>query len=257
MILKNLIGTGVFTALMFTVSAFVHEEKKETAVQNISAKNEGFAVLELFTSEGCSSCPPADQLMGEIEKKYKGQPVYILSYHVDYWNRMGWKDRFSSTQNSQRQQEYSSKLGSQVYTPQLVINGKAEFVGSDRKTAENTIASALNSLNDNKIDLKAKILPKQISFNYNISQINSKDKLLITFVEKQASTHVGSGENEGRYLQHFQIVRKQYPVTLKSKEGTAAFPIPDNFNSNDWEVIGLVQNIKSGEIVASAKAIFN
>jgi hypothetical protein len=257
MILKNLIGTGAFVALMFTVSAFVHEEKKETATQNISTKNEGFAVLELFTSEGCSSCPPADQLMGEIEKKYKDQPVYILSYHVDYWNRMGWKDRFSSAQNSQRQQEYSNKLGSQVYTPQLVINGKTEFVGSDRKTVENTISSALNSLNNNKIELKAKILPKEISFNYNISQATSKDKLFITFVEKQASTQVGGGENEGRYLQHFQIVQKQYPIILNTKEGTATFPIPNKFNSNDWEVIGLVQNTRSGEIVASTKAIFN
>ncbi len=183
MILKNLIGTG-FVALMFTVSAFVHEERKKTATQNISTKNEGFAVLELFTSEGCSSCPPADQLMGEIEKKYKDHPVYILSYHVDYWNRMGWKDRFSSAQNSQRQQEYSSKLGSQVYTPQLVVNGKTEFVGSDRTTVENTISSALNSLSDNKIDLKAKILPKEISFNYNISQANSKDKYTHHFRRK-------------------------------------------------------------------------
>lgn len=257
MVLKNLIGTGAFVALMFTVSAFVHEEKKETATQNISTKNDGFAVLELFTSEGCSSCPPADQLMGEIEKKYKDQPIYILSYHVDYWNRMGWKDRFSSAQNSQRQQEYSSKLGSQVYTPQLVINGKTEFIGSDRKTVENTISSALNGLNDNKIDLKAKIISKEISFNYTISQINSNDKLLITFVEKQASTNVGGGENEGRHLQHFQIVQKQYPVILNSKEGTTTFPIPNNFNVNDWEVIGLVQNTRSGEITASTKAIFN
>lgn len=257
MILKNLIGTGAFVALMFTVSAFVHEEKKETAIQNISTKNDGFAVLELFTSEGCSSCPPADQLMGEIEKKYKDQPVYILSYHVDYWNRMGWKDRFSSAQNSQRQQEYSNKLGSQVYTPQLVVNGKTEFVGSDRTTVENTISSALNGLNNNKIDLKAKILSKEISFTYNISQVNSKDKLLISFVEKHASTQVGGGENEGRNLHHYQIVQKQYPVNLSSKEGTATFPIPNNFNVNDWEAIGLVQNTRSGEIVASTKAIFN
>lgn len=257
MILKNLIGTAAFAALMFTFSAFVHEDKKDKETQNISVKNDGFAVLELFTSEGCSSCPPADQLMGEIEKKYKDQPVYILSYHVDYWNRMGWKDRFSSIQNSQRQQEYSSKLGSQIYTPQLVINGKTEFVGSDRTMAESSISSALNGLNDHKIDLKAKILTKEISFNYNISQAGPKDKLLITFVEKHASTQVGGGENEGRNLHHYQIVQKQYPVALDSKEGTATFPIPNNFNSNDWEVIGLVQNTRSGEIIASTKAIFN
>jgi len=256
MILKNLIGTAAFIALMFIVSAFVYKNKGEESHQNFSSKNNGFAVLELFTSEGCSSCPPADALMGQIAEKYKDKPVYILAYHVDYWNKLGWKDRFSSPQNSQRQQDYSNKLNSQVYTPQLVVNGKSEFVGSDKNAVENAISNALFGSEDITIDLKAKIISKEITFDYKISEVNSKNKLLITFVEKNSSTNVGGGENEGRHLQHWQIVQKQYPVSLNTAEGTVKFPLPNNFNTNDWEIIGLVQNTKSGEIVSSTKATF-
>ncbi|SDR02778.1 hypothetical protein SAMN05421664_3179 [Chryseobacterium soldanellicola] len=256
MILKNLIGTAAFVALMFIVSAFVYKNKAGKSYQNLSSKNNGFAVLELFTSEGCSSCPPADALMGQIAKKYKDKPVYILSYHVDYWNKLGWKDRFSSAENSQRQQDYSHKLSSQVYTPQLVVNGKSEFVGSDKNAVENAISSALFSSEGIRLDLKAEIISKEITFDYKISELNSKNKLLITFIEKNSSTNIGGGENEGRHLQHWQIVQKQYPVSLNSTEETVKFPLPNNFNTNDWEVIGLVQNTKSGEIVSSTKAVF-
>lgn len=257
MILKNLIGTVVFVALMFIVSAFVYQEKKETASPNTSTNNDGFAVLELFTSEGCSSCPPADQLMGEIEEKYKDQPVYILAYHVDYWNNLGWKDKFSSAENSKRQQQYAQTLHSQVYTPQLIINGKKEFVGSDRDVIENSIQTALLNSDNAKIDLSAKVSGKEISVNFKTSESNSQNKLLITLVEKKSSTHVQRGENEGHNLIHWQIVHQQHQITLKnSATGTTNFKIPENFNANDWEIIGMIQNMRSGEILGSAKASF-
>ncbi|WP_449397745.1 DUF1223 domain-containing protein [Chryseobacterium wanjuense] len=183
MILKNLIGTAAFVALMFTVSAFVYSNKTEKPQNNLT-ENNGFAVLELFTSEGCSSCPPADQLMGEIEKLYKDQPVYILAYHVDYWNNLGWKDKFSSVENSRRQQYYSRTLRSQVYTPQLVVNGKKEFVGSDRNNVEDAIENALFNSKNFPVDLSAKALDKEINVNYKTAENNSQNKLLITLVEK-------------------------------------------------------------------------
>jgi hypothetical protein len=252
MILKNIIGTGAFVALMFTVSAFVHEEKKET-----TTKNDGFAVLELFTSEGCSSCPPADQLMSEIEKKYKDQPVYILSYHVDYWNNLGWKDKFSSVQNSKRQQQYAQTLRSQVYTPQLIVNGKKEFVGSDQNAVENSIQTVLLNSNNTKIDLSAKVSEKEININFKTAESNSQNKLLITLVEKKSSTNVQRGENEGRHLVHWQIVHQQNQISLKnSTEGVTSIKLPENFNANDWEIIGMIQNVKTGEILGSAKASF-
>lgn len=257
MILKNLIGTAVFVALLFAVSAFVYQEKKETVTQRISTNNDGFAVLELFTSEGCSSCPPADKLMGDIEEKYKDQPVYILSYHVDYWNNLGWKDKFSSAENSKRQQQYAQSLHSQVYTPQLIVNGKKEFVGSDREAVENSIQTALLNSNNATIDLSAKASEKEINVNFKISESNSQNKVLITLVEKKSSTNVQKGENEGRHLVHWQIVHQQNQIALKNTTtGTTRFQLPENFNTNNWEIIGLIQNMKTGEIRGSAKASF-
>lgn len=257
MILKNLIGTAAFVALMFTVSAFSCTDKAEETLQNSTSNNNGFAVLELFTSEGCSSCPPADQLMGEIEKQYKDQPVYILAYHVDYWNNLGWKDKFSSVENSKRQQQYAQTLRSQVYTPQLIVNGKKEFIGSDRDAVENAIQTALLNDNNAKIDLSAKVSEKEINVNFKVQENNPQNKLLITLVEKKSSTNVQKGENEGRHLVHWQIVHQQNQTSLKnSPEGTTSFKLPANFNTNDWEIIGMIQNVKSGAILGSAEASF-
>jgi hypothetical protein len=85
----------------------------------------GFAVVELFTSEGCSSCPPADDLVAKIQKENNDQPVYILAFHVDYWNNLGWKDSFSSSAFSKRQNQYADWLNLRsVYTPQVIVNGR-------------------------------------------------------------------------------------------------------------------------------------
>lgn len=257
MVLKNLIGTAAFVALMFTVSAFAYSNKNEVINQNYTSSNEGFAVLELFTSEGCSSCPPADQLMGEIKKQYKDQPVYILSYHVDYWNHLGWKDKFSNIENSKRQQQYAQTLRSQVYTPQLVLNGKKEFVGSDRDAIQTGIQNALLNSNNTKIDLSAKVSGKGINVNFKTTENNSQNKLLITLVEKKSFTNVQKGENEGRHLVHWQIVHQQNQISLKnSAEGATSFKLPENFNINDWEIIGMIQNVKTGEILGVSKASF-
>ncbi|WP_027381749.1 DUF1223 domain-containing protein [Chryseobacterium daeguense] len=257
MILKNLIGTAIFVALLFTVSAFAFNNKPEKNLQNNTSDNNGFAVLELFTSEGCSSCPPADQLMGEIEKKYQDQPVYILAYHVDYWNSLGWKDKFSRPENSLRQQQYSRILQSQVYTPQLIVNGKEEFVGSDRNAVENAIQNALLNYKAIKVDVSAKINGKEINVNFKTAEKNSQHQLLITLVEKKSSTYVQKGENEGRHLVHWQIVHQQNKISLKnSSEGTTDFKLPENFGTNDWEIIGMIQNEKTGEILGSVEAGF-
>ncbi|MEO7532910.1 MAG: DUF1223 domain-containing protein, partial [Ferruginibacter sp.] len=105
---------------------------------------QGFAVVELFTSEGCSSCPPADAAMSVIANKYKEQ-VFVLGFHVDYWNRLGWKDEFSSSDYSKRQRNYATAFSLEgVYTPQVVVNGKSQFVGSDKSKIEKVIQSQLN-----------------------------------------------------------------------------------------------------------------
>src|SRR5882757_7431762 len=100
-----------------------------------SGNSKGFAVVELSTSEGCSSCPPADELVEKIQKDNKNGKIYILAFHVDYWDHQGWKDRFSDREFSNRQRQYAGWLNLQtVYTPQIVVNGTTEYVGSDQSS---------------------------------------------------------------------------------------------------------------------------
>ena len=103
--------TGLVTEAFITIT--------NKNINKPEATGKGFAVVELYTSEGCSSCPPADALVAKVQKESTDKPVYILAFHVDYWNRLGWKDVFSNHDYSSRQYQYSRWLKSEVYTPQI------------------------------------------------------------------------------------------------------------------------------------------
>ena len=106
---------------------------------------DGFALIELFTSEGCSSCPAADAILEEVQKKYIDKNVLIVGYHVDYWDKLGWKDVFSDASFTQRQEYYSTIFHlNSIYTPQVVVNGKTEFVGSNKEKLISSIEEQLN-----------------------------------------------------------------------------------------------------------------
>lgn len=107
-----------------------------------AAKNHGAIVVELFTSQGCSSCPPADRLLTELAGRERERPVIALAFHVDYWNDLGWRDPFSSASATARQEAYARALGRGLYTPQLVVNGRAHAVGSRRGEVERALGAA-------------------------------------------------------------------------------------------------------------------
>jgi hypothetical protein len=157
-------------------------------------------VVELFTSQGCSSCPPADAYIGELAER---KDVLALSFHVDYWDDLGWKDRFSSGIATERQRVYSAARGrSSVYTPQVVIDGKDDFVGTDRRNIGQALAMARSGVpvgillreGDVVVDLGAQ------------AQIAPSDVLMVAYLRK-ATTSIGRGENSGRKLDEFNIVR--------------------------------------------------
>jgi len=246
--------------VLFAVAALVSTAFVSSRLLNKKVKNEnkGFAVVELFTSEGCSSCPPADELVAKVEKESTDKPVYILAFHVDYWNRLGWKDVFSDAAYSKRQQDYAAYLHLQsVYTPQIVVNGKTEFVGSEENTLRNAIRNSLQKTPASQLSLNvSKETQNQVTLLYNTQGTDKNTVLLVALVQKQAQTKVERGENGGRTLAHVQIVRKLQQVSLNGNSGQTTVALPAGFNQQNWEVIGLLQNTANGNVTGAAKARF-
>jgi hypothetical protein len=156
-------------------------------------------VLELFTSQSCSSCPPADALLGKLAQ----QPgVIALAWHVDYWNNLGWLDKYSSKQATARQQAYARQLGSEVFTPALVVNGANVVVGSDRSEVERAIRTAAP-------------LPVPVTLNrtatgttVNIGGATSALRALSVLYDPEHATDVRGGENNGSQLHDYRVVRQ-------------------------------------------------
>jgi hypothetical protein len=160
-------------------------------------------VVELFTSEGCSSCPPADALLVELANR---PDLLALSLHVDYWDRLGWKDPSSSPEATARQERYAQLLGIDgVYTPQIVVDGRREVVGSDRAAVERALEAASR---------ESSAVPVMLSFNNGQARITlgrggvtaSASVVLIGFDRRHVDT-VERGENSGRTLMHVDVVR--------------------------------------------------
>ncbi len=253
--IKIFILTATLAITALAVTAFINIKP---SVKTNYIPGKGFAVVELFTSEGCSSCPPADELVARIQKEYIGQPVYILALHVDYWNHLGWKDAFSSVDYTKRQQMYSQRLRVDVYTPQIVVNGKKAFVGSEENTLRNAITAGLQNPESAQITLSGlKAGPGKATVHYRAEGSGKNNMLILALVQNNAQTNVKAGENKGRSLSHVQIVRKLQSVPLNNGNvGTESLTLPAGFNPQNWEIIGILQNTVTGEILGAAKEEF-
>ena len=157
-------------------------------------------VIELYTSEGCSSCPPAEAFMGVLAQR---SDVLPLSFHVDYWDNQGWHDRFSSADSTRRQRAYASKLHhDSVYTPQAIIDGQTDLVGSGNSAILSELAKPHEGV-ATRIVIDTQYLDVSVA-----AQASGKrsDVLLVSYL-REATSHIGRGENSGRTLQEFNIVR--------------------------------------------------
>jgi hypothetical protein len=182
----------------------------EASASSTAQGGVGVAVVELFTSEGCSSCPPADRVLASLTARAKADslPVYTLSFHVDYWNYLGWRDRFSSSNYSERQRGYSSiNANGGTYTPQVVVNGEAECVGSDASRLDDLIDAALKRVPRTRIELDARRGAQGIDVNYRVSGATAGRVLNLALLEPRAESQVEHGENAGERLAHVNVVR--------------------------------------------------
>jgi len=203
------------------------------------------AVLELYTSEGCSSCPPAEAFIAELAQR---PDVLPLSFHVDYWNDQGWRDIFTFADATHRQHVYAGSLRqSSVYTPQAIIDGQKAFVGSDRRS----ILSALSGARDG---VATRITRNGSQLNVSLGEqpgAKSADVLLIGYL-REATSHIGRGENSGRTLQEFNIVRSL--IRLGTFTGSARdFSVPiSSLPHEATNVAVVVQTLGQGVISGAA-----
>ena len=255
--LKNIYITLILLVSL-VITAFTGEFNKEKIGLAIESDEEAIydpvVVLELFTSQGCSSCPSADLLLQKVKKEYKNE-VFALSYHVDYWNYIGWRDPFSKAAYADKQQEYNMKFRNRSnYTPQLVVNGKEHFVGSNSSKMYEKINTYKGKKSANLVRLENITINQNIiSFNYDI-QGNFENKIIRTLlVLDERTTEVKRGENKNRTLQNSNIVVVEKSFSLEDSNGSMKISIPEIVkDSEKLNLIVLVEN-EAYDITGAAK----
>ncbi len=225
----------------------------------------GVAVLvELFTSEGCSSCPPADLALARLERTQPvaGAEIVPLSLHVDYWNRLGWADPFSSASFSARQSAYSRAWGvDSVYTPQVVVDGRTEFLGSDETKALRAIEEAAR-LPKAAIELVPAARGVEAALRIRVNALppvtpGDAAELLLAVTEDRPPSEVPRGENAGRRLAHSAVVR--YLVVVDTVQASAPFETERSVRLNaEWRgnalhAVAFIQERKSRKVLGVAR----
>lgn len=213
-------------------------------------------VVELFTSEGCSSCPPADELLGHLRQELAAKNVQVapLGFHVDYWNSLGWKDRFSSADYSHRQELYARSMGLDgPYTPQMIVDGATEIVGNNAAHAERAITEAASQPAVAEVNLS---VDKSGSLTVNVKSASADSgNVMFAITEDNLSTQVGAGENNGHTLHHAAVVREFRQLgQLHSGGFTADVPLKlqADWKRADLRAIVFVQEGPTGKIQGAA-----
>lgn len=214
-------------------------------------------VVELFTSEGCSSCPPADHLLAQLPSMFSDLEVIPLSEHVDYWNNLGWQDRFSAPLFSMRQQDYGRMFHlDSVYTPEMVVNGASQFSGSDAPRAQQEISKAASAprvaatvaYNGNAVHLHAEKFP----------QGTRNVDVFLAITESNLVTAVKGGENNGRRLRHVGVVRSLSSIGhFDVRKGgiynaDARLYLDPEWRTENLKLVMLVQDRSNRKIIGAA-----
>lgn len=213
-------------------------------------------VVELFTSEGCSSCPPADALLIKFREQHRDDGVEIipLGFHVDYWNRLGWKDRFSSADYSQRQEDYAERLKLDgPYTPQMVVDGEVQLVGNNANGARDAIAQAASRSPGAEVAV-TRTASDKLHVKINSASQNPAE-VLLAITEDNLASSVKSGENSGHVLRHAAVVRDFHKVGQINGGGFESdvdFKEGKDWKRADLRAVIFVQEKTSGKILGAA-----
>ena len=261
----NLNTTPMKILLIFTTAFLSLTAGMSTSAESSSRSEMRIPVMvELFTSEGCSSCPPADALLQKLDvQPIAGEEMIVLSEHVDYWNHIGWKDPYSSHYYSDRQSAYARRLGlSDVYTPQMIVDGTSQFVGSDETLADKAFAQALTKpkiamrLTSVSIGATNVLLAHvetsslQESFGLRMADV------YVAVALNRAESHVSHGENAGRTLAHTAVVRSIVKVG-SIRQGQAfdqdiQVKLDPGTDTHNLRLIAFVQEPGQGRVIGAA-----
>lgn len=266
--MKNALPLLAFSTLLFTIP----EPNPTLAAtpQSAPAQAERTPVLvELFTSEGCSTCPPADTLLGKLDslQPIAGAEIIVLEEHVDYWNHDGWFDPYSSPDWTLRQQEYAAHFKTKSpYTPQMIVDGLSQFVGTNAREAQTSIQEALqhpktqttiNAESTTKSD--ASRIEVHVG-NLSGASIQEPADVWVAVTESNLETAVKAGENAGKTVQHSAVVRLLHKIgTVQAKDSSPFVSIQQikfksNWKTENLRIVVFVQERKSLRVLGVAAA---
>jgi hypothetical protein len=226
-------------------------------------KSSPVAIVELFTSEGCSSCPPADALLRQIHLRHapSGQLIVGISEHVTYWNNLGWKDPYSSPLFTDRQSTYASRLSPEgSYTPQMVVNGRDQFVGSDGGALERVLRDDTRRAHLDLRIITSTLSADGVDVKFSFSGQTSKPLDVVAVLTDDADrSNVLRGENSGRLLQHVSVARSLTKVATVAgdAEKSIHLSLPEGFQVTTGQghhLVLFVQEAHQGTILGAATA---
>lgn len=268
--MKNLMTAMILLGLMGVFAAVVirRADAPASAAVGSTAGRRAPVIVELFTSEGCSSCPPADALLAALEQEQPIEDAHViaLSEHVDYWNYIGWSDPFSSAVYSARQESYAGVMrNDRIYTPQMIVDGQAEFVGSDGVRAREAIARAARAPKADVALTRNRAVESDalsIAFEIRIREvpaISAGDvaEVLFAVTERRLSSQVSRGENTGRKLSHTAVVRElralgRIDPATKSYAGETRMALIDGWKRDDLHAVVFIQERAHRRILGAA-----
>jgi hypothetical protein len=215
----------------------------------MSAMLAAAVLVELFTSEGCSSCPPADAVLARLHRQQPvaGVELIVLSEHVDYWNSLGWKDPFSDARFSERQSDH----GGRVYTPQAVVDGRTDVLGSDERAIVTAVTAAAREPHGG---LRLTAAKKGVRITVAGLSDHSDAAVMVAVVEDGLVSKVERGENAGRTLAHTAVVRalqRVGTVAAGAAQWSAEVPVPSNDSWKEPRVVAFVQDVRTRRVLAA------